>query len=126
MPDAPAPPIDFMSDGTAHVGKFRLRAGWFGIAILEEMLAYDDGRVIWRRVPSGTAERVGAMIDLEKLIGEKQDRLRGRPRDRLDDFQDWRRRLDVETLIGAVSLVLAGSALAVIGMVLMVEGCKPC
>jgi hypothetical protein len=32
------------------------------------------------------------MTDLEKLIRDQQDELRGRPRDWIDDFGDWRRR----------------------------------
>ncbi|MBT1509456.1 hypothetical protein KIP88_02980 [Bradyrhizobium sp. SRL28] len=53
------------------------------------------------------------MTDLEKLITDKQDQLRGRPRDWLDDFGDWRRRTDwasVALIVGAV-LVIVGAVL---------------
>ena len=38
------------------------------------------------------------MTDLEKLIRDRQDALRGRPRDRIDDFMDWQRRMDWATV----------------------------
>ena len=34
------------------------------------------------------------MVDLEQLIREKQDLLRGRPEDWIDHFGAWRRRQD--------------------------------
>jgi hypothetical protein len=47
---------------------------------------------------------------LEKLLTDKQDELRGRPRDWIDDFGDWRRTTDwfgtiVALLLLAASLV---------------------
>jgi hypothetical protein len=55
------------------------------------------------------------MIDLERLIIDRQDQLRGRPRDRFDDFGDWRRRVDwwsVAIMVG--SLVLPFMAVALV------------
>jgi hypothetical protein len=53
------------------------------------------------------------VTDLERLIAEKQDELRGRPRDWIDDFGDWRRHTDWTTvnLIVGVVLVIIGMAL---------------
>jgi hypothetical protein len=34
------------------------------------------------------------VIDLERLITDRQDQLRGRPRDWIDDFGGWGRRVD--------------------------------
>lgn len=45
------------------------------------------------------------MTDLEKLITDRQDELRGRQRDWIDDFGDWRRRAD---WIGVALIVGAG------------------
>jgi hypothetical protein len=42
-------PRDYASDGSDRSGEFRVRAGWFGIAILEEKIFYRDGSVSWRR-----------------------------------------------------------------------------
>lgn len=39
------------------------------------------------------------MIDLETLIRDKQDALRGRPRDWIDDFKDWRIGVDLTSVI---------------------------
>lgn len=57
------------------------------------------------------------MIDLERLITERQDQLRGRPRDWIDDFGDrWRRIdwIDVAIITGALLvsalIVIAGVA----------------
>lgn len=47
------------------------------------------------------------MTDLEKLLRDKQDALRGRPRDWIDDFGDWRRRVDWEQVVLIVASVLA-------------------
>ena len=57
------------------------------------------------------------MIDLEDLIRDRQDQLRGRPRDWIDDFGDRRRNTDwlgitvliivpMLTLLASVALVL--------------------
>ena len=55
------------------------------------------------------------MIDLERLITEKQDRLRGRPRDWIDDFGDWWRRVDwVGTALVGVWLILTLLALELV------------
>jgi hypothetical protein len=50
------------------------------------------------------------LTDLERLIAERQDQLRGRPRDWIDDFGDWRRRVDwtrVAIIVGALLLPFA-------------------
>jgi hypothetical protein len=47
-----------------------------------------------------------AVTDLERLIATKQDRLRGRRRDWLDDFADWRQRVDSEAWIAVTLLLL--------------------
>lgn len=52
------------------------------------------------------------MIDLERLIRERQDVLRGRPRDWIDDFGDWRRRIDWINVVGIAVIVV--SVLAVV------------
>jgi len=47
--------------------------------------------------------------DLERLLSEQQDRLRGRRRDWIDDFADWRQRTDwssVAIIFGPPALVL--------------------
>jgi hypothetical protein len=46
------------------------------------------------------------MADLEKLIRDRQDELRGRPRDWIDDFTAWHRRMDWVT-VGVVFIVAA-------------------
>jgi hypothetical protein len=45
------------------------------------------------------------VTDLERLIRERQESLRGRPHDWIDDFADWRRRAD---WIGVAMIVGAG------------------
>jgi len=54
------------------------------------------------------------VTDLEKLIGDKQDRWRGRPRDRLDDFADWRRRVDWPGVAIIASPLLLAALLALV------------
>ena len=48
-------------------------------------------------------------MDLEKLITDKQDSLRGRPRDWIDDVKDWSARTDwaVASLVVTVIIVAA-------------------
>lgn len=47
------------------------------------------------------------MIDLEHLIRERQDQLRGRPEDWIDRFCDWRNRVDwVGVAIISASLLM--------------------
>jgi hypothetical protein len=49
------------------------------------------------------------VIDLEKLIADRQDALRGRSRDWIDDFGDWRRNVDwvrVVLVVATVALVV--------------------
>jgi len=52
------------------------------------------------------------MCDLEKLITDKQDALRGRRRDWIDDVKDWSGRADW----AVISIVLTVSVLAAIGL----------
>lgn len=40
------------------------------------------------------------MPDLEKLIRDKQDQLRGRPEDRIDRFMEWVRMMQHRDLLG--------------------------
>jgi hypothetical protein len=50
------------------------------------------------------------VIDLERLLTERQDKLRGRPRDWIDDFGGWRRRIDwtgVVIIAGALLVPLS-------------------
>jgi hypothetical protein len=44
---------------------------------------------------------------LEKLITDRQDELRGRPRDWLDDFKDWRQGIDWRDVLFNVSLLMS-------------------
>lgn len=56
------------------------------------------------------------MIDLERLIRDKQDVLRGRPEDWIDRFGGWRRRVDwtgVAIIVGGL-LVPGAIILAVL------------
>jgi hypothetical protein len=52
------------------------------------------------------------MVDLEKLIADKQDALRGRRRDWIDEVKDWSARTDW----AVISLVLTVGILAAIGL----------
>jgi hypothetical protein len=54
------------------------------------------------------------VTDLERLIRERQEALRGRPRDWIDDFGDWRRRIDWMSV-----LLIVGAVLVIIGAVLV-------
>jgi len=45
------------------------------------------------------------MTDLEKLIRDRQDQLRGRQRDWIDNFVDWHRDMDWITI--AVILIVS-------------------
>ena len=56
------------------------------------------------------------MIDLEELLTNRQNLLRGRPEDWIDRFGGWRRRIDwvdVALLVAPVAMLLmiAGMAL---------------
>lgn len=52
-------------------------------------------------------------MDLEKLIRDKQDELRGRPEDWIDRFMDWYRRQDWDDYcIMVVSLLFVSIGLA--------------
>lgn len=48
--------------------------------------------------------------DLEQLLSDQQDRLRGRRRDWLDDFADWRRNTDLGAVV-TVAMVLIAACL---------------
>jgi len=60
------------------------------------------------------------VTDLEKLIREKQDQLRGRPEDWIDRFKGWRHRVDWTTTSLMVLLVMT-FLLAWIGLASAVE-----
>ena len=51
------------------------------------------------------------MTDLEKLIRDRQDELRGRPRDWIDSFVDWHREMDWITV--AVIVVVSTPLVAI-------------
>jgi hypothetical protein len=56
------------------------------------------------------------MTDLEKMIRERQDALRGRPADSIDRFMDWYASLDwfnIAMFVLAVAGTLAGAMLMV-------------
>jgi hypothetical protein len=55
------------------------------------------------------------VIDLETLIRDKQDAPRGRPRDWIDDFKDWRGRVDGGVGLGCAVLLCAVCIILIIG-----------
>jgi predicted transposase YdaD len=60
--------------------------------------------------------RAAPVIDLEDLIRQRQDQLRGRPRDWIDDFGDRRRNTDwlgIVVLIVVPALTLLATAVVV-------------
>jgi hypothetical protein len=46
----PMPPLDYAADGWANTGKIRIRTGWFGFAVVEELYVRRDGPAYWRRL----------------------------------------------------------------------------
>ena len=60
---------------------------------------------------SQRADHCGELMrDLERLISDKQNTLRGRPRDWIDDCGDWRRNIDwasVAIIVGMIAMMLA-------------------
>lgn len=63
------------------------------------------------------------MTDLEKLIRDRQDELRGRPEDWIDRLVDWESRQDWKQNALA-GIFVAGVAVSVAGpIILMIAGC---
>ena len=57
----PPPPRDFNVGGFSPTGEVRLRATFFGFAIIEEKIEYRDGRIVWKRLRwPGTVKIQGA------------------------------------------------------------------
>ena len=57
------------------------------------------------------------LIDLEQLIRQRQDQLRGRPEDWIDRFGDWRRNADwvgIAIIIGPFALLLLITGIALL------------
>lgn len=52
MPDSCEPPLDFNVGGWAETDSFRIRTGWFGFAVLEQLIVYRDGSSAWKRRPA--------------------------------------------------------------------------
>ena len=50
MNNEPGPPFDYNADGWASTGRIRIRTGWFGFAVAEEMYVCVDGSTTWRRL----------------------------------------------------------------------------
>lgn len=50
MPDS-KPPDEFNVGGYRGTGVIRVRTGWLGFAIAEEMIEYLSGERTWRRIP---------------------------------------------------------------------------
>lgn len=55
-----------------------------------------------------------AVMDLERLIRERQDELRGRPRDWIDDASDWCRRFDWVSAVIIASPFVASALLVLV------------
>lgn len=50
-------PTERENSGGFYTADMRVRGGWFGIAIVEELIVSSDGTRKWRRAP-------GALLDL--------------------------------------------------------------
>jgi hypothetical protein len=44
------PPLDYQGDGWASTGRVRVRTGYFGFAIVEELYVHRSGAAEWRRL----------------------------------------------------------------------------
>jgi hypothetical protein len=46
----PPPPLDYNGLGWATTGRVRVRTGFFGFAVVEELYVHRNGRAEWRRL----------------------------------------------------------------------------
>lgn len=46
----PSPPLDWAANGWSFTGTVRLRTGWFGFAVAEELKVNMDGERKWQRL----------------------------------------------------------------------------
>jgi hypothetical protein len=46
---APPPPKLYDLNGWSATGRLRMRSGWFGFVVLEELYEHRDGTTGWRR-----------------------------------------------------------------------------
>jgi hypothetical protein len=65
------------------------------------------------------------VIDLGKLIADRQDQLRGRPRNWRDDFNDWRARIDWDGVILRLGVVVIGVGVLVSTMIVVAALLSP-
>lgn len=52
-------PRDYCVGGYIPTGQYRVRMHWLGVAVLEQLYEYQDGRRLWRREPVGSSVLIG-------------------------------------------------------------------
>jgi len=70
MSEPNPPPLDYNGLGWANTGRIRIRTGWFGFAVVEELYAHKNGGAQWRRLFLPTIIKEGRASDGSRVAPE--------------------------------------------------------